>query len=112
MDISQVIEKLKSDPALLAKYRDLTGLDAILAQAKADGFEVSVADVKNIIASLGAQSHGTLSEADLASVAGGDEDVQANKNECPAGGKHDFQTLTQSTAKCTKCGKVIRPIEQ
>ena len=54
MDITQIVNQLKSDPALLAKYSDLTSMDAILAQAKVDGNNLSETDVKNIISSLSA----------------------------------------------------------
>jgi len=72
MNISQIIEKFKSDAAFAAKYSALKGIDAILEQAKADGFDVTAEDVQAAIGQLGKQS-GELSETDLTAVAGGKE---------------------------------------
>ena len=110
MEITQIVDKLKSDPALLAKYRNLTSIDAIVSQAKIDGFDVNAADVVNIMSAIGGSPHGSLSEEELASVAGGDEDVEADKDpgDCPQGGKHDWQFYAYKRDRCSKCGR-IRP---
>ena len=106
MDITQVVNQLKSNPAILAKYHNLTSVDGILAQAKADGYDLSEADVKNIIASLSERPHGELSEADLVSVAGGDEDIEANKG-CPGlyGREHSWEKLDSTHFRCKYCGQ-------
>jgi len=70
MNINQIIEKFKSDTAFAEKYSALTGMDAILEQAKADGFDVTAEEIDAAIFQLG-QKTGELSEADLAVVAGG-----------------------------------------
>ena len=70
MDINQIIEKFKNDPAFAAKYSALTGVDAILEQAKADGYDVTKEDIVEAIQQLNKQS-GELSESDLAVVSGG-----------------------------------------
>ena len=70
MNINQIIEKFKSDTAFAEKYSALTGMDAILEQAKADGFDVTAEEIDAAIFQLG-QKTCELSEADLAVVAGG-----------------------------------------
>ena len=73
MNINQIIEKFKSDTAFAEKYSALTSVEAVLEQAKADGFEVTAADVEAAITQLG-QKTGELSEDDLAVVAGGKDE--------------------------------------
>ena len=80
MNINQIIEKFKSDAAFAAKYSALTSVDAILKQAKEDGFDVTKEDVQAAIGQLGKQS-GELSESDLAAVAGG-KSVGTNCQAC------------------------------
>ena len=70
MNINHIIEKFKSDKAFAEKYSALKGVDAILEQAKADGFDVTAEDVQAAIGQLGKQS-GELSESELAVVSGG-----------------------------------------
>jgi predicted ribosomally synthesized peptide with nif11-like leader len=66
----EFLEKLNSDEGFAEKYSKLTSLDAVLAQAEADGYSVSKEDALDYIA----KSNGTdLSEEDLAAVAGGKE---------------------------------------
>jgi len=73
MNINQIIEAFKSDTAFAAKYSALTSVEAVLEQAKADGFDITAEDVQAAISQLGKQS-GELSEDDLAAVAGGSKD--------------------------------------
>jgi len=70
MDIKQIIEKFKSDAAFAEKYSALKGIDSILEQAKADGFDVTAEDIQTVIRQLNKQ-YGELSEADLSIVSGG-----------------------------------------
>jgi len=72
MNINQIIEKFKSDTVFAMKYSALTSVDAIIEQAKADGFDVTKEDVEAAVGQFGKQS-GELSETDLAAVAGGKE---------------------------------------
>ena len=73
MNINQIIEKFKNDPAFAEKYSALASVEAILEQAKADGFDVTAEDVQAAISQLGKQSD-ELSEDDLAAVVGGNKD--------------------------------------
>ena len=66
MNINQIIEKLTTDKELSERYAALKGVDAILEQAKADGFDVSREDVETVFSKIGG-----LSEDELAVVAGG-----------------------------------------
>ena len=72
MNINQIIEKFKSDKTFAAKYSALTSVNAIVEQAKADGFDVTADDIQAAIGQLGKQP-GELSETDLTAVAGGKE---------------------------------------
>ena len=78
MNINQIIENFKNDSAFAEKYSALKNVDAILEQAKADGFDVTAEDIQSAIGQLGTQS-GELSEADLAVVAGGDGKFTENR---------------------------------
>ena len=73
MNIDQILEKLSTDKELAEKYAALKGIDAILAQAKADGFDVTREDVEALLAKISGKA-GELSEPELAVVAGGNED--------------------------------------
>jgi predicted ribosomally synthesized peptide with nif11-like leader len=66
MGIDEFVEKIKSDGAFAKKYEALTSLDDVLAQAKADGYS---ATKEEALKYLGA--HDSLSDEDLAEVAGG-----------------------------------------
>ena len=116
MNINQIIEKLNTDKALAEKYAALQGIDAILAQAKADGFEVSREDVEAVLSKLGEKS-GELSEVDLAAVAGGTDDKNFCKwcggergrcgcSICPKCG--DQLARTPGTGTCMRCGTKVR----
>jgi predicted ribosomally synthesized peptide with nif11-like leader len=64
----EFLEKLNSDKEFAKKYSKLESLEAVLAQAKADGYTVSEEDALDYIAKV---NDGGLSEEELASVAGG-----------------------------------------
>ncbi|MDR1874638.1 MAG: Nif11-like leader peptide family RiPP precursor [Synergistaceae bacterium] len=64
----EFLEKLKSDKEFAEKYAKIKSLDAVLVQAKADGYSVSKEDaLEHITKAKG----GELSETELAAVAGG-----------------------------------------
>ena len=88
MNINQIIDKFKSDTAFAARYSALTSVEAVLEQVKADGFEVTEAEVQAAIAQLGKQS-GELSEADLAVVAGGTTKNRHNLEACSGKKRRD-----------------------
>ena len=101
MNINQIIEKLTTDKELSEKYAALSGVDAILAQAKADGFDVSREDVQAVLGKLGGKS-GELSEDELAVVAGGSDDYKYTCKRC--GG--EFQACP--CYNCLKCGTPMK----
>ena len=70
MNIQEIIDRFKNDPAFAEKYSAIPSMEEVLEQAKADGFEVTKEDVQAAISQLGTKS-GELSEADLAVVVGG-----------------------------------------
>ncbi|MDR1874639.1 MAG: Nif11-like leader peptide family RiPP precursor [Synergistaceae bacterium] len=72
----ELAEKLKEDKAFAEKYAKLRSLDAVLEQAKADGYSVSKDEALSYISKA---KGGELSEEDLAAVAGG-----SSKNENPS----------------------------
>ena len=82
MNINQIIEKFKKDAAFAAKYSALKSVEAILEQAKADGFVVTAEDIQAAISQLGTQS-GELSEAELSAVAGGKGGEDRPVDPCP-----------------------------
>ena len=101
MNINQIIEKLTTDKELSEKYAALNGIDEILAQAKADGFDVSREDVETVLGKIGGKS-GELSEDELAVVAGGADD----KNTCPiCGGPRGGSCYCYD---CRKCGTLMQ----
>jgi predicted ribosomally synthesized peptide with nif11-like leader len=68
MGPKEFLEKVNSDDGFAKKYSKLTSLDAILAQAEADGYSVSKEDALNYIAKF---YGGDLPDEELAAVAGG-----------------------------------------
>ena len=106
MNINQILEKLSTDKALAEKYAALKDTDAILAQAKADGFDVTREDVEALLAKLGGKS-GELSEPELAVVTGGTDDKD-ERGKCPeCGTPMDINSPGIGLElKCFQCGYV------
>ena len=101
MNINKIIEKLSTDKEIAEKYAAFSDIDEILAQAKADGFDVSREDVQAVLGKLGGKS-GELSEDELAVVACGADD----KNTCPiCGGPRGGSCYCY---ECRKCGTLMQ----
>lgn len=103
MNIKEIAEKLKTDKAFAEKYAGLKGIDAILSQAKTDGYDVTKEDVEAVIREMGIKS-GELTETELAAVAGGND-----KDNCPQCGSSDKE-VTQvknghTSYRCKQCGR-------
>ena|GEM_PF-1065347 len=98
MNINKIIEKLSTDKEIAEKYAGIKGIDEILAQAKADGFDVTREDVQAVLSKLGGKSGKSeeLSEDELAVVAGGTGD----KNTCGKCGGAVGQCPCYNCAKC------------
>lgn len=67
--VEALVGRMRTDPEFASKYLNLRSLDAIQAQAKQDGIDVSTDDIKAVIAALGSSRE--LNENDLSTVAGG-----------------------------------------
>jgi predicted ribosomally synthesized peptide with nif11-like leader len=67
MAVTEFINALQSNPDLAEKYKGLSSPEELAAQARADGYDVNVADLQNANPAPG----GELSENELADVAGG-----------------------------------------
>ena len=102
MNINQIIEKLSTDRVLAEKYAKLQGIDAILEQAKADGFDVTREDVEAILSKISGKS-GELSEEELAAVAGG----SGPGKEC---GKCGGVVGECPCSLCPECGTRMYPL--
>jgi len=103
MDINELLGKFRSDPAFAAKYRHLSNVNEIQAQLKADGYDLSVDEIRAGIGQLQGAS-GELSEAELAGVAGGNEQYK----KCPKCGCKNWNESEQKTDSerftCRQCG--------
>ena len=95
MQLNEIIEKLKTDKMFAEKYAVLGNIDAIINQAKQDGFNVSREDIEKIMLELGREKK-ELSEAELAFIAGG-------VTKCGMCGQFFFV----DTKKCARCGRDI-----
>jgi len=70
MTAREILDQILANPDTAAKYANLTSIEAIQAQAKKDGFDVSTDQITEALASI-KHSHSELSEMELATVAGG-----------------------------------------
>jgi len=105
MDINELLGKFRSDPAFADKYRNLTDVNDIQAQLKADGYDLSVNEIRAGIGQLRGAT-GEMSEAELAGVAGG-SDVDANGKGCPKCGCKQITCVHHDgkyTYTCVNCG--------
>jgi len=105
MDINELLGRFRSDPEFAAKYRNLSNVNEVQAQLKADGYDVSVDEIRAGIGQLQGAS-GELSEAELAGIAGGGGSNESWKS-CPKCGsknikEQQFGSHTQYT--CLDCG--------
>jgi hypothetical protein len=83
MTINDIMKKFNTDKEFAAKYSGLHGTDAILAQARLDGYDITYAQLETILAEFENTGIKELDEDDLAVVAGG-----SNKNRsCPRCGE-------------------------
>jgi len=92
VNVKQIIERFKSDMAFAKKYSALKSVEAVLEQAKADGFEVTTEDIRATISQLGKQSC-ELSEDDLAVVTGGTTKNRHNIETCSGKNRRDGACL-------------------
>ena len=102
MNIEQILEKLSTDKALAEKYAALKDVDAILEQAKADGFDVTREDVETLLAKISGKA-GELSEVELAVVAGGTDGKTCDT----CGTQMEKIDFIIEFWKCPKCGRAI-----
>jgi len=105
MDINELLGKFRSDPAFADKYRNLTAVNEIQAQLKADGYNLSLDDIRAGINQLQGAS-GEMSEAELAGVAGGALRTEQVKK-CPKCGCKQFSSYhhdKETTYTCVNCG--------
>lgn len=105
MNITQLIEKIKTDAEFALKYIALKDVVSIIEQAKEDGYDVTEEDVAAAMREMLKKS-GELSEADLAVVAGGNKTVNRHNAECATRTKvekttcNGWQDNTNNTPPC------------
>jgi len=105
MDINQIIEKFKNDPTFAQRYSALTSVDAIVEQAKVDGFDVTAEDIQAAIDQLGTQS-GELSESNLSAVAGGKREPPPPCPECKSS---NIYCAGNAGFRCRNCNYIWNP---
>ncbi|MDR2578839.1 MAG: Nif11-like leader peptide family RiPP precursor [Chitinispirillales bacterium] len=69
MGLTEFLEKMGQDAAFAEKYAKLDGLEAMFAEAKNDGYDVSRADVEHMVKEKAAK--GELSDEQLFAIVGG-----------------------------------------
>lgn len=74
MSIDAIIRKMSEDEKFAEKYARFDNLDAVLEQAKADGYSISKEDIEKYIAS---HKSGSMSHKSLSKSAGGKDNKKA-----------------------------------